>query len=275
MTRSNFPAQRPLIMGILNVTPDSFSDGGKFLRPEDAIAQGRRLIAEGADILDIGGESTRPGATPVSIDEEVGRVLPVITGLANEGAVLSIDTLKPDVAEAAIGAGATIWNDVSALSHDPRSLDVAAKLKCHVILMHMQGQPQTMQSAPHYEDVVAEVETYLLSRAQAAEAAGVSRDQIWIDPGIGFGKNLDHNLSLIRANARLASHGYPLLMAASNKRFIAALEEREGAEPSSPDARLGGTLAVHLYALANGARMVRVHDVAAMKQALRVTQHLL
>lgn len=260
-------AERPLVMGIINVTPDSFSDGGAY----DALEQARRLIAEGADVLDIGGESTRPGAEPVSAGAEIARVAPVIAAIAAEwrGAI-SIDTLKPDVARAAFRAGASVWNDVTALSHAPESLETAADLSGDVILMHMQGEPRTMQAAPHYEDVVAEVETFLLMRAEAAMRAGVARDRIWLDPGIGFGKTLDHNLALIRATGRLASHGFPLLMAASRKRFIAALEEREGADPSVADNRVGGTIAVHLHAIAQGAKMVRVHDVLAMRQALRV-----
>jgi dihydropteroate synthase len=187
---------------------------------------------------------------------------------------VSIDTLKPEVAEEAFKAGAAIWNDVSALSYAPDSLATAARTGRDVILMHMQGEPRTMQSNPWYEDVVAEVESYLLERAEVAVRVGIKREQIWIDPGIGFGKTLDHNLALIAATDRLASHGYPLLMAASRKRFIAALEEREGAQSSAADDRVGGTLAVHLHALAKGAKMVRVHDVLAMKQALRVMNAL-
>jgi dihydropteroate synthase len=272
MTLSELAESRgPLIMGVVNVTPDSFSDGGKWLDPEAAIAHGRALIAAGADVLDIGGESTRPGAAAVSEFEEIQRIIPVVESLAGtSGAVISVDTFKPAVAEAAIRAGAKIWNDISALSHSLESLSKAARLGCDVILMHMQGQPQTMQTAPQYDDVVAEVEAYLLARAEAAMAAGVVRERIWLDPGIGFGKTLAHNLSLIRATDRLARHGYPLLMAASNKRFIAALEESEEAQPSAPDQRIGGTLAVHLKAIYLGAKMVRVHDVAAMKQAMRI-----
>ncbi len=257
----------PLIMGVVNATPDSFSDGGAY----DALTQARRLITEGADVLDIGGESTRPGAEPVSAEAEIARVVPVILAIAAEwSGAISIDTLKPDVARAAFEAGACVWNDVTALSHTPESLEVAAELGGDVILMHMQGEPRTMQSAPHYADVVAEVEAYLLARAEAAMQAGVSRAHIWLDPGIGFGKTLDHNLALIRATERLAAHGFPLLMAASRKRFIAALEEREGSDPSAADDRVGGTIAVHLHAIAKGAKMVRVHDVLAMRQALRV-----
>jgi dihydropteroate synthase len=267
MTLLSRAAAYPLIMGIVNVTPDSFSDGGAY----DALAQAQRLIAEGADVLDIGGESTRPGAEPVSAAAEIARVVPVISAIAAEwSGAISIDTLKPDVARAGFQAGASIWNDVTALTHTPQSLEVAAKLGGDIILMHMQGEPRTMQSAPHYDDVVAEVEAYLLARAGVAMQAGVARARIWLDPGIGFGKSLDHNLALIRATDRLASHGFPLLMAASRKRFIAALEERERADPSAADDRVGGTIAVHLHAIARGAKMVRVHDVLAMRQALRV-----
>ncbi|MGN6207329.1 dihydropteroate synthase [Asticcacaulis sp.] len=267
MTLLSRAINAPLIMGIINVTPDSFSDGGAY----DPLEQARRLINEGADVLDIGGESTRPGAEPVSAEAEIARVVPAISAIAAEWpGVISIDTLKPYVARAAFQAGATVWNDVTALSHTPESLDVAADLGGDIILMHMQGEPRTMQSAPHYDDVVAEVETWLLQRAEAAIRAGVAPDRIWLDPGIGFGKTLDHNLALIRATDRLASHGFPLLMAASRKRFIAALEEREGGVASAAQDRIGGTLAVHLHAIANGAKMVRVHDVLAMRQAMRV-----
>ena len=267
MTLLDRTAKGPLIMGIINVTPDSFSDGGAY----DPLSQARRLINEGADVLDIGGESTRPGAEPVSAEAEIARVVPVISAIAAEwpGAI-SIDTLKPQVARAAFKAGATVWNDVTALSHTPESLDVAAELGGDIILMHMQGEPRTMQAAPHYDDVVGEVEAWLLARVETAMQAGVARDRIWLDPGIGFGKTLDHNLALIRATDRLASHGFPLLMAASRKRFIADLEEREGAVAAVAQDRIGGTLAVHLHAIANGAKMVRVHDVLAIRQAMRV-----
>ncbi|MGA9659858.1 MAG: dihydropteroate synthase [Asticcacaulis sp.] len=265
----------PLVMGVVNVTPDSFSDGGRFNGFEAALTHAQQLIADGADVLDIGGESTRPGAHPVSADEEMARVVPLISALSQRtDTPISIDTLKPEVARAAFEAGAKIWNDVSALGYSPESLDVAANGDNDLILMHMQGEPRTMQTLPHYDDVVAEVEACLLERAEAAIKAGVAQGRIWLDPGIGFGKTLDHNLALIRATKRLASHGYPVLMAASRKRFIAALEEREGAEPSLPEDRIGGTLAAHLYAIDNGARMVRVHDVLAMKQALRLHKAL-
>ena len=268
-----YAAKGPLIMGVVNVTPDSFSDGGRHDRFEEALEHARQLIDDGADLLDIGGESTRPGALPVTLEEEIRRVVPLISALSRiTDAPISIDTLKPEVAEEARHAGAEIWNDVSALSYSSDSFETAARMQCAVILMHMQGEPRTMQSNPWYEDVVAEVESYLLERAEAAIRAGVAREHIWLDPGIGFGKTLDHNLALIRATSRLASHGFPLVMAASRKRFIAALEERDGAEPSDPEDRLGASIAVHLHAVRHGAKMIRVHDVRAMKQALRVWQ---
>ena len=270
-----YHARGPLIMGVVNVTPDSFSDGGRFIGFENALTHARQLIDEGADVLDIGGESTRPGAHPVTLEEEINRVVPLISALTKTTYTpISIDTLKPEVAEEAFKAGAEIWNDVSALSHSSESLEIAARGGRDIILMHMQGEPRTMQSNPYYEDVVAEVESYLLERAQVAERAGVLPENIWLDPGIGFGKTLEHNLALIRATGRLSSHGYPVLVAASRKRFIAALEERDGIEPSGPEDRLGATIAVHLHAVANGAKMVRVHDVQAMKQALRVWRAL-
>ncbi|MDI7773741.1 dihydropteroate synthase [Asticcacaulis sp. EMRT-3] len=268
-------ARGPLIMGVVNVTPDSFSDGGRFTGLEAALSHAQGLIEAGADLIDIGGESTRPGAHPVTLEEEINRVVPLISALSRlTDTPISVDTLKPEVAEEARHAGASVWNDVTALTHSPDSLEVAARFGSDIILMHMRGEPRTMQSNPWYEDVVAEVESYLLERAEAAIKAGVRREHLWLDPGIGFGKNLDHNLALIRATKRLASHGFPLVMAASRKRFIAALEEREGAEPSGPDARLGADIAVHLHAVQQGANMVRVHDVAEMKQALRLMRAL-
>ncbi len=270
-----YKAKGPLIMGVLNITPDSFSDGGRFFDHDAAVRRVRQMVADGVDVIDVGGESTRPGAAPVSLDEEVSRVVPLIAAIAQvTDAPVSIDTLKPEVAEEARHAGAVVWNDVSALSHDSNSLETAARLDCDIVLMHMQGEPRTMQANPYYEDVVAEVESYLLERAAAAMRSGVRREHIWLDPGIGFGKTLDHNLALIRATGRLAGHGFPVLMAASRKRFIGALEEREGAVASNPENRLGATIAAHLHAVQAGAQMVRVHDVAEMKQALRLWRAL-
>lgn len=255
---------RPLVMGIVNVTPDSFSDGGEHLDATRAIAHGRSLIEAGADWLDIGGESTRPGAVPVSEGEELKRVLPVIEGLAGAGIPLSIDTMKPGVARAAIKAGASLWNDVFALRAEG-ALETAAELGCKVCLMHMQGEPQTMQADPRYDDVVGEVEAFLLQRANAAMAAGIARERIWLDPGIGFGKTVAHNLELMRALPRLAGHGFPTLFGASRKRFIAALDRDAPA-----DQRLGGSLAAALHAARSQASIIRVHDVRETVQALSV-----
>ena len=242
---------------MVNVTPDSFSDGGRFFDPAAAIAHGRALAQAGADILDIGGESTRPGAEAVSEADEMARVIPVIEGLA--GLTLSIDTYKPAVARAAMKAGASIWNDVTALQAEsaPRT---AAELGCTVVLMHMQGEPGTMQTAPHYEDVVAEVTAYLAARAEAAMAAGVSREKIWLDPGVGFGKTPAHNLALIKHLDRIKALGFPVLLGLSRKRFIESVR-------SAPD-RLGGSLAGALIGAQKGAAVVRVHDVAQTAQAL-------
>ena len=257
----------PLIMGIVNATPDSFSDGGTY----DPIAQAKKLIEDGADILDIGGESTRPGAKPVTLDEELCRVIPVIEAVSAQGVRLSIDTQKPEVAKAAFAAGATIWNDISALESDG-ALEMAAHLKAKVVLMHKLGNPQTMQVAPSYEDVVTEVEAYLLGRAKAAMAVGIEARDIWLDPGIGFGKTLGHNVALLRAIPRLAAHGFDLLIGASNKRMIADLEQLHGRSQSQPDQRLGGTIALHLRAIERGARIIRVHDVGALAQAILLSK---
>ncbi|MDQ0465104.1 dihydropteroate synthase [Caulobacter ginsengisoli] len=250
------------VWGIVNVTPDSFSDGGRFLETGAALSHARRLIADGADVLDIGAESTRPGAEPVDEAVELGRIVPLIQALA--GTVpLSVDTTKPAVAHAAMAAGAAIWNDVTALG-TPGAPEMAAELGCQVVLMHMQGEPRTMQHAPRYADVVGEVEAFLLARAQAAQAAGVARDRIWLDPGIGFGKTLQHNLALLAALPRLVAHGYPVLLGASRKRFIAAID------PSEADGRLGGSIAAALAGAAAGVTAVRVHDVRETVQALKV-----
>ena len=257
----------PLVMGIVNVTPDSFSDGGRYLGLDAALAHARRLIADGADILDIGGESTRPGAAPVPESEELNRVIPLITAICAESALaISIDTMKPAVARAAVAAGATLWNDVSALRYSADAPAMAAELGCDVVLMHMLGEPGTMQDAPRYDDVASEVEAFLLARAEIALAAGVARDRLWLDPGIGFGKTLDHNLALLRALPRFAGLGFPVLLGASRKRFIAAID------PAAKDAddRLGGSLAVALHGARAGVAAVRVHDVRETVQALRV-----
>ena len=259
--------QTPLIMGVLNVTPDSFSDGGRFDDLEAARVHARAMIAAGAQILDIGGESTRPGAPPVPADIEIGRVVPLIEALSDQDDVLiSVDTMKPEVAFAAIQAGATIWNDVTALRGSPDAPRVAAELGCHVVLMHMQGNPQTMQTAPAYDDVVADVAAFLRSRADTAIAAGVAPDRIWLDPGIGFGKTLAHNLSLLAGLDRIVALGFPVLLGASRKSFIARLDP----SARSSDHRLAGSLACVLAGAAAGVAGVRVHDVAETAQALHV-----
>ena len=255
------------VMGIVNVTPDSFSDGGRWASTQGAVDQAMRLVAEGADVLDIGGESTRPGAEPVGEAEEIDRVAPVIAGIrARWDGTISVDTMKPAVARAAVAAGATMWNDVTALGHAPDSMAVAAELGCEVVLMHMKGEPRTMQADPQYGDVVAEVRDYLRGRAEAAMAAGVAREKIWLDPGIGFGKMLDHNMALTARLGELVELGFPVLYAASRKRTIQAID------PTAVEAtdRLGGSLALALEGARRGARMVRVHDVRETLQALAV-----
>ncbi|MDQ3641274.1 MAG: dihydropteroate synthase [Actinomycetota bacterium] len=233
-------------MGVLNVTPDSFSDGGRWLDPEAAVMHGLRMVAEGADVIDVGGESTRPGAEPVPADEELRRVLPVVEGLAGHVRV-SIDTRKAEVAEAAIGAGATLVNDVSA-SLAP----VAAAGGAGWVAMHMQGDPRTMQQAPAYDDVVAEVRAFLVERA---ESAGV--EEVWIDPGIGFGKTLEHNLTLLRRLGELVATGYPVVVGTSRKAFLGRLTGGAGV-----DDRVEASIATAAWSLSQGAAMVRVHDVA-------------
>lgn len=258
---------RARVMGIVNVTPDSFSDGGALASAEAAVAHGLRLIDEGADYLDVGGESTRPGAEPVPEAGEIARVLPVIEGLrAHWDGPISIDTMKPGVARAALAAGATMWNDVTALGHEPDSLQTAADLGCDVVLMHMQGEPRTMQADPRYDDVVAEVAAWLTARAGAAMAAGVARDRIWLDPGIGFGKTLPHNMALTAHLDHLAATGFPVLYGASRKRTIQAID----ATAADPSDRLGGSLALALEAARRGAAVIRVHDVRETVQALAV-----
>lgn len=254
-------------MGVVNTTPDSFSDGGRHFGKDAALVHARALIAAGADILDIGGESTRPGAEPVDAAEEMARTAPLIAAIrAEHGGAISIDTMKPAVARAAVAAGATIWNDVAALRFSPDAPAVAAELGCEVVLMHMLGEPRTMQDDPRYGDVVAEVEAFLLERAAVAEAAGVARGKIWLDPGIGFGKTPEHNLALLAALPRLSGHGYRVLLGASRKRFIAALDPTA----TDPADRLGGSLAVHLAGARAGVAAVRAHDVRETVQALTV-----
>jgi dihydropteroate synthase len=256
---------RPRIMGVLNVTPDSFSDGGRFIRPEAAVAQAQAMVEAGADIIDIGGESTRPGAGVVPPEVEAGRVVPVVEALRGAGlsAPISIDTRKASVAAAAFAAGADLFNDVSALTYDAASLDLAAGQGWPVCLMHAQGDPRTMQVAPHYEDVLVEVCDYLEARIVAAEAAGIPRARILIDPGIGYGKTVAHNLALVRGLSWLQGLGVAVLFGASRKRFIGTVG---GAD--LPEARVPGSIAVALEALRQGAQMIRVHDVAETRQAV-------
>ena len=257
----------PQVMGIVNVTPDSFSDGGRLESAEAAVAHGLRLAEQGADILDVGGESTRPGADPVSEANEIARVLPVVEGLrAAWPGPISVDTMKPAVARAAVAAGATMWNDVTALGVAPDSLEVAAALGCDVVLMHMQGEPRTMQAAPRYHDVVAEVTAWLAARAEAAMAAGVARERIRLDPGIGFGKTAPHNLALTANLDRLVALGFPVLYGASRKRTIQSIDPTA----TDPADRLGGSLALALEAARRGASIIRVHDVRETVQALKV-----
>ena len=233
-----------------------------------ATAHAMRMLDQGADVVDVGGESTRPGADPVNAAEEIARVVPVIEAIRAErpGAGISVDTMKPDVARAAVAAGAAIWNDVTALTHRPESAAVAAELGCDVILMHMKGEPRTMQADPRYDDVAAEVRDWLAARADAAMAAGVARERIWLDPGIGFGKTAAHNLALTARLDQLTALGFPVLYAASRKRTIQAVD------PTAVDPmdRLGGSLALALEGARRGAAMVRVHDVRETVQALKI-----
>lgn len=256
---------RPRIMGIVNVTPDSFSDGGERPSIEAVIAHGRRLAAEGADLLDIGGESTRPGAAEVEVAEELRRVIPVIECLAAEtGLPISVDTSKPEVMRAAVAAGAGMINDIYALRRDG-ALDVAAELAVPVVLMHMQGEPRDMQHAPHYGDVVAEVHRFLAERMFAAEMAGIAKKYLVIDPGFGFGKTLEHNLDLLAGLERFSDLGVPVLAGLSRKRSIGELTGREAMAE-----RVHGSVAAHLIAAQRGAMLLRVHDVAATVDALKV-----
>ncbi len=259
---------RPRIMGILNVTPDSFSDGGLFLKPEAALMAARRMAA-GAEILDIGGESTRPGASPVAATEEIGRTAPVIAALRAGGLELpiSIDTRKAAVAGAAFAAGASILNDVTALQHDPAMAALAATQGCPVILMHSLGDPATMQDDPRYDDVLLDVYDALADRLAEAEAAGIARARLMVDPGIGFGKTLEHNLALLARLSLFHNLGVPVLLGASRKRFIGTI----GAEAEAAR-RMPGSLAVALQGLAQGVQMIRVHDVAETRQAVSLWQ---
>ncbi|MDW8324380.1 MAG: dihydropteroate synthase [Burkholderiales bacterium] len=264
--RFQFALDRPLIMGIVNVTPDSFSDGGLCLDPAAAIEHGRRLVAEGADILDIGGESTRPGAQPVPLEEEIERVIPVVEGLRDVGVALSVDTMKPEVMRAALAAGADMINDVNAL-RAPGAWAAVRDGHCGLCLMHMQGTPRTMQQAPYYDDVVAEVHTFLQQRIMEAQAQGIARERLLIDPGFGFGKSLEHNIALFKHIAVLAETA-PVLVGVSRKSMLGAITGRPVHE------RLVASVVAAVLAAQAGAAVLRVHDVAATRDALRLLQAL-
>lgn len=253
---------RPWVMGIVNVTPDSFSDGGRYIDAHSAVVHAWHLVEEGADLLDIGGESTRPGARPVSLQEELDRVMPVLEGVRELGVPVSVDTMKPEVMRAAIDAGAAMINDVYGF-RAPGAWAAVKDSDCALCVMHMQGEPRTMQDNPHYDDAVAEVEAFLSARLAEAEAAGIARARLCIDPGFGFGKTLDHNLALLRALPRLVRLA-PVLAGMSRKRMIGALTGRD-----VPD-RLAGSVAAALRAVENGAAIVRVHDVKETVDALKV-----
>ncbi len=251
-------------MGVVNVTPDSFSDGGRFLRAEDAVAHGRRLLAEGADLLDVGGESTRPGAEPVDAGAEVDRVVPVVAGLARAGGRVSIDTMKVAVADAALRAGADYVNDVSAFRAEPELAGLVADAKVDCCLMHMRGEPRTMQADPRYDDVVDDVRAHLEERMAFAIAEGVREERIELDPGIGFGKTVAHNLELLRRLDELVALGRPVVVGTSRKGFLGRLTGREAGD------RQPGTIATNVLAFQRGARVFRVHDVAPVRDALTV-----
>lgn len=254
--------KRPAVMGVLNVTPDSFSDGGRFLDLAAAVAHGVRMAQEGAAIIDVGGESTRPGADPVTVEEEIRRVVPVVQQLrARTEAVISVDTSKPVVMHAAAEAGAGLLNDVRAFS-EAGALEAAAATECAVCVMHMQGDPRTMQLAPHYDDVVGEVTAFLEARVEACQAAGIAADRLVVDPGFGFGKTLEHNLELLRQLRKVGS-GWPIMVGLSRKSFVGRITGRPAGE------RVHGSVAMAMLAVLNGARIVRVHDVGPTLDALK------
>jgi dihydropteroate synthase len=259
----------PRLMGVVNVTPDSFSDGGLYFDAEAAIAHGRELIAAGAEILDVGGESTRPGAKAVDEAEELRRVVPVIRGLVETDCRVSVDTSKARVAAAALDAGAEIVNDVTALRGDSEMAALCAERSVTVVLMHMLGEPRTMQDDPRYDDVVAEVKDFLAERLDHAVAAGIAAEDVWLDPGIGFGKTAAHNMELLRRLRELGDLGRPLVIGTSRKSFIGRVDGSAAGE------RLGGTIASSVLAAAEGAAVLRVHDVAEVSQALAVTAAIL
>lgn len=259
-------SRRPLVMGVLNVTPDSFSDGGRYAEPQAAVARALELECQGADIIDVGGESSRPGAEPVPVEEELRRVIPVLEGLRGKLRIaISIDTVKAEVARAALRAGAEIINDITALMGDPEMAGVAGASDCGVILMHMQGTPQTMQIAPKYENVVGEVKEFLAARIAWAESAGIARERIAIDPGFGFGKSVEHNLELMQGLPRLVEIGRPVVVGISRKKFLRRIvEQRLGAEPRADSAEVREEMSRQLArAIQSGTAVIRVHDVEA------------
>jgi dihydropteroate synthase len=265
-------------MGVLNVTPDSFSDGGRFADPADAVVQGLKLVAEGADIIDVGGESTRPFSEPISAEEEIRRVVPVIAELAGRIRIpISIDTTKAAVARRALDAGAAILNDIAALRFDPGLAETAAEFGVPVILMHMRGEPRTMQMTPHYDDVVGEICAFLQGSVAAAEGQGIPRSRVIIDPGIGFGKTPEHNLQLIRRLPEFAGLDLPLLVGPSRKSFIRQLVKPEGLKDIAPDSAAveTGTQAAVAASILNGAHIVRVHDVARTATTVKVLDAIL
>jgi dihydropteroate synthase len=265
LRKQHLELDRPLVMGIVNVTPDSFFDGGQYYDPQRAVAHALRLVAEGADLLDIGAESTRPGALPVDEHEERRRLLPVVTAVARAVSVpISVDTSKAEVARAALDAGAVMVNDVTALRGDRAMVDVVAEAGAGLVVMHMQGIPETMQQAPHYDDVVGDVAQFLAERSRFAMDHGIERDRIVLDPGIGFGKTLTHNLDLLANLHAFTELGFPLLVGPSRKGFIGQLTHQ------SVDARAWGTAAVIALAVQQGARILRVHDVGPMRDVVSV-----
>jgi dihydropteroate synthase len=276
--RFQWDTKRTLVMGVLNVTPDSFSDGGRFLNIDRAVEHARQMAEAGADIIDVGGESSRPGAVPVTVEEELHRVIPVIERIADGRVVpslISIDTTKAPVAERALAAGARIVNDISALRFDPRMVEVVRDTGAGLVLMHVQGTPQTMQLDPSYDDVVAEVRAFLAERVAFAMAHGVEKSQIAVDPGIGFGKTVEHNLQLLARLEEFDLLGCPIMVGTSRKSFIGKVLALPGEEKMrGANARLWGTAATVAWAVAHGARIVRVHDVAEMADVVRMTETL-
>ena len=261
--RFRLPLGRPLVMGVVNVTPDSFYDGGRYGAPQAAIAQARRLAEEGADLLDVGGESSRPGAAPVTAEEELARILPVLEGIADLEVPISVDTTKPEVMRTALARGAAMVNDITALA-SPGALELVAAADAAVCLMHMQGSPRTMQAEPTYTDVVVEVRDFLGGRAAGCVAAGIARDRIVVDPGFGFGKTVAHNVALLARLGEIAALGFPVLAGWSRKSSLGRITGRPA------DDRLAASVAAAVLAVQRGARIVRVHDVAATRDALAV-----